>query len=72
MTRRVEEDAERAVLGLNLGLARAEGHNRGLAGVEVVNVEVDVGLLWLVGTGPQRWPVIGSQLERKARPTVAS
>ncbi len=72
MTGRVEEDAKLFMQGLNLCLSRAKGHNGRFARVEVVDIEVEVGLLRLVDTGPQRRPVIGSQLERKARPTVAT
>ena len=52
MPGRVEEDPERVRLRLNLGLACTEGDHRRFADVEVVDIEVEMGLLRMIGAGP--------------------
>lgn len=60
----VEEHAEVAGLGLVVGLDRSQVEHRGLAGVEVVEVDVEVGLLGDRAFRPRGSLVVVDLLER--------
>ena len=72
MTRRVEEDPELVGIWLHVGLARPEGDNRRLAGIEVVDLEIEMTLLRMIGTRPDGRPMVGSQLEGQGGPDVTA
>lgn len=66
------EEYPKVRVGLPRGLAGAERHHFGLTDIEVVDIEVKVRLLRLVGTRPHRRLVVGSALKCESRPTVAA
>ena len=70
MARGVEEDPER-LTRLHLVLARAEAHDRGLAGVQVGHLEVEVQLLGMLGARPLRWPVVRDRWKASGVPPPA-
>ncbi len=49
-----------------------ERDDRSLADVEVVDIEIDVGLLRTVGVRPNGWLVIRRQLERQGRTGITA
>ena len=56
MSGRVEEDAEGRA-GLMLVLGRAQLEDRSLADVEVVDIDIEMHLLWALLAGPLRRPL---------------
>jgi len=60
MTSWVNEDAE-AWVGMEFGLAGARGENLFLGGVEIVDVEVEMGLLGPLHARPHRRRVVGCE-----------
>ena len=71
MPRGVEEDPE-GLARLHLVLAGAQCDDRGLPGVEVVDLEVEVQLLGMLGAGPLGWAVVRDALERQRVPPVGA
>jgi len=71
MTRGVDEDAE-ARAGLDVCLAGTQRENLFLGGVEIIDVEVEVGLLWPLAAWPHGRLVIGRELEGECDIAVAA
>ncbi len=67
MPSRIEVDAEVLPAGLCVRLRRADGEDGLLAGVEIIDIEVDVQLLRMIIARPRRWLMIRGQLERNRR-----
>ena len=70
MTGRVEEDAKgRAWLHVRFTCAHREYLLLGR--IEIVDLEVEVGLLWVFATRPHRWIMVGCELEGERSAAVA-
>ncbi len=72
MTRRIEEDPKRTGFGLDLGLACTQCNDSCFAGIEIVDVEIDVGLLRMLRTRPLRRLMIRGQLKCQRRAVIAA
>ena len=72
MTRRIEEDPKRTGFGLDLGLASAQRSDGCFAGIEIVDVEIDVCLLRMLRTRPLRRLMISGQLKCQRRAVIAA
>ena len=69
---RVEEDPKRVGVWLKLGFACTEHDDGSFTGVEIIDVEIEMGLLRMVGTRPDRRLMIGGELECQRRTTIAA
>lgn len=71
MTGGVEVDAKRRTR-LKLGFARAQGEHLLLGYVEIIDVDVDVGLLGMLAARPHGRLVVRCELERERGTAVAA
>ena len=71
MTGGVEVDAKRRTR-LKLGFARTQGEHLLLGYVEIVYVDVDVGLLWMLAARPHGRLMVRCELERERGTAVAA
>ena len=71
MAGRIEKDPP-LFIRLNLCLAGSERQHLTLSLIEILDGEVEVRLLGMIGTRPHRGPMIGSQLKCQGWPGLIS
>ena len=71
MTAGVEENAKGRTR-LHVGFAGAQGENLLLGRVEIIDVDVDVGLLWSFAARPHGGLMVGCELERERDTALAA